>query len=316
MCIRNTHLEDWTLLHSTYGLNSSAQLRAALPIGALMCLAGCDIVGPGDSNEGCRTIWTIEGVATADSTSDERVSVIAHRGFADCFPENTVESIRGAISLGFPSVELDVRTTRDTRLVLMHDSTVTRTTTGVGYVSNLSLADLSKVNACPRRPDPCRIPTLSEALTPGGTKISFLLDLKGEFSREARARMIEVITAAGVMERTRLLSGSIPLLYFITREHPSVSTAFVYILGGGWEHRHAQTLSDLEVFGVETVVMFIGDIVAYPDVVAELDAEGFEVVAATVNTRAELDEVYAVGLRNVLSDVPIRALAQGPGVNE
>ena len=65
--------------------------------------------------------------------------------------------------------------TRDGIPLLMHDSSVKRTTTGVGYVSNLSRADLSRVSACPERPNRCRVPTLTEALSVRGDDVSFLL---------------------------------------------------------------------------------------------------------------------------------------------
>ena len=53
---------------------------------------------------------------------------VAHRGASGSHPENTLAAIRGAVRLGVDSVELDVRRSRDGALVLMHDTTLARTT--------------------------------------------------------------------------------------------------------------------------------------------------------------------------------------------
>jgi glycerophosphoryl diester phosphodiesterase len=67
--------------------------------------------------------------------------VIAHRGGADLFPENTLAAYEGAAALGCRAVEAgDLQLTADGVLVAMHDATVDRTTTGTGNVSDLSLA--------------------------------------------------------------------------------------------------------------------------------------------------------------------------------
>lgn len=53
---------------------------------------------------------------------------VAHRGASEVFPENTLASIRGALALGVDSIELDVQRSRDGALVLIHDTTLARTT--------------------------------------------------------------------------------------------------------------------------------------------------------------------------------------------
>jgi glycerophosphoryl diester phosphodiesterase len=57
-----------------------------------------------------------------------RVLNVAHRGASEEWPENTLASIRGALALGVDSIELDVQRSRDGALVLVHDTTLARTT--------------------------------------------------------------------------------------------------------------------------------------------------------------------------------------------
>ena len=93
--------------------------------------------------------------------------VIGHRGAAARAPENTLAGLRGAKQLGCEAVEFDVRLTADGGLVLCHDATLDRTTTGHGRVSARSLAEVRDYDAGVRF-NPAfageRVPTLNEAL--------------------------------------------------------------------------------------------------------------------------------------------------------
>ncbi|KRF07707.1 hypothetical protein ASG88_02500 [Nocardioides sp. Soil777] len=63
-----------------------------------------------------------------DRGDARRVLRIAHRGASADHPENTLASVRGAVRLGVDSIELDVQRSRDGALVVIHDTTLTRTT--------------------------------------------------------------------------------------------------------------------------------------------------------------------------------------------
>ena len=73
------------------------------------------------------------------------VIVVAHRGDWRNFPENSLEAIDNAIKMGVDVVELDVQRTKDGKLILMHDSTLNRTTTGEGQISEITLDSIQKV---------------------------------------------------------------------------------------------------------------------------------------------------------------------------
>jgi glycerophosphoryl diester phosphodiesterase len=77
----------------------------------------------------------------------ERPLIIAHRGQSLEVPENTTEAYRRAIELGVEMIEADVHISRDRKLVMMHDSTLDRTTDGHGPVSGLTSAELAELDA-------------------------------------------------------------------------------------------------------------------------------------------------------------------------
>ncbi|PLR99951.1 glycerophosphodiester phosphodiesterase [Bacillus sp. T33-2] len=93
--------------------------------------------------------------------------ILAHRGFAAAYPENTMKAFREAALAGADGLELDVQMTRDGQLVVIHDEKVDRTTDGTGYVKDYTYNDLRKLDAGSKwesiqRKEP--IPSLEELL--------------------------------------------------------------------------------------------------------------------------------------------------------
>jgi glycerophosphoryl diester phosphodiesterase len=101
--------------------------------------------------------------------------VVGHRGNAAHAPENTMESFHQAVALGVDALELDVHLSADGHVVVIHDSTIDRTTDGSGRVDRLTLAELQRADAgarftrdrgstWPHRDRGITIPTLDEVM--------------------------------------------------------------------------------------------------------------------------------------------------------
>ena len=73
--------------------------------------------------------------------------IFAHRGSKGTHPENTLEAFKEAVRLGVDGIELDVHLTKDGELAIIHDETVDRTTNGTGYVRDMTMAELKKLDA-------------------------------------------------------------------------------------------------------------------------------------------------------------------------
>ena len=72
------------------------------------------------------------------------VIVVCHRGDWRNFPENSIPAIESVIRMGADMVELDLKMTKDSVLVLSHDATINRCTTGRGRVSDYTYEELCK----------------------------------------------------------------------------------------------------------------------------------------------------------------------------
>lgn len=122
------------------------------------------------------------GSGAGASAPRRGVAVIAHRGAHEGAPENTLPAIQAAIDLGVDYVEIDVRTTKDGAIVLMHDGTVDRMTNGTGAVKDLTLAEIRALDAGAKFDSSfagTKVPTAEEALALMRGKIAAYVDMKG-----------------------------------------------------------------------------------------------------------------------------------------
>jgi glycerophosphoryl diester phosphodiesterase len=112
-----------------------------------------------------------------DPTNRE-ILVVAHRGIWREAPENSIAAIEKAIEFGVDIVEIDIAKTKDGALILMHDKTLERTTTGKGKVIDWTLDSLRtlKLKNGAGIHSKHRIPTLEEALIACKGKIMINLD--------------------------------------------------------------------------------------------------------------------------------------------
>ncbi|SKC16966.1 glycerophosphoryl diester phosphodiesterase [Dyadobacter psychrophilus] len=107
-----------------------------------------------------------------------KLVVIAHRGNHIAVPENTLAAAREAIASGADYVEVDLRTTKDGHLVVLHDATVDRTTNGAGKVSAMTLDEVKHLQVFNRNKKTNKIPEFREMLAVCKGKINIYLDFK------------------------------------------------------------------------------------------------------------------------------------------
>lgn len=172
---------------------------------ARLCLISCGIASLLllSAGEGS----TAEPATTPAQRRQEVANIrqrIAHRGASGERPECTLSAIRHAITAGATAVEVDVRSTRDQQLVILHDATLDRTTDGHGPLANATLAEVKQLDAG-RWFDPRyageRVPTLAETLAACRGKIDVLLDLK-EQGAEYDAAVAALVKKQGEPRRT------------------------------------------------------------------------------------------------------------------
>lgn len=91
--------------------------------------------------------WIAKRVPDHAYFNPDKFLVIAHRGGRSLGPESTLYTFRKAFELGVDVLEMDVRSTADGHLIILHDDRVDRTTNATGLVENFTLAELKKLDA-------------------------------------------------------------------------------------------------------------------------------------------------------------------------
>lgn len=235
-------------------------MRAAL-IAAALALAGCDQPA---ANEEALGTTIIDDSAPSFVSLDlpnyfnclrnrPATMVSAHRGGpAPGFAENSIPTFEHTLRAAPAFLEVDVSRTRDGVLVLMHDDTVDRTTTGRGVVSELTLADIKRLRL---RDEDGRIldaqpPTLREALDWAASGAVLELDVKRGVSYEDVAREVR---EAEAMYRVIFITYSVDGASRLARVAPE---AMIYTT--------IASISDLELLerrGVDLthIVAWLGD---------------------------------------------------------
>jgi glycerophosphoryl diester phosphodiesterase len=113
------------------------------------------------------------------TTLNNNILVVAHRGSHELVPENSLAAIQQSIDSEIDYVELDVRTTLDRNLVILHDNDLDRTTTGSGEIGKQNLRDVKQYFLrFGNKISSEKVPTLEEALLKAKGNILVNLDLK------------------------------------------------------------------------------------------------------------------------------------------
>lgn len=155
-----------------------------------------------------------------------KVLVAAHRGNSRYFPENTMPAFESALNMDIDMIETDLHMTKDGEIVMIHDSTVDRTTNGTGAVCDLTLAELRKLDAGSwkdARFKGTKIPTFLEflELVKDRRDLMFNIELKdypaeqGERAYESCNKIIGMMEEYGISERCVINSWRGKLLEYV-----------------------------------------------------------------------------------------------------
>ncbi|WP_017732397.1 glycerophosphodiester phosphodiesterase family protein [Nafulsella turpanensis] len=158
--------------------------------------------------------------------------VSAHRGGpAPAFPENAIETFARVLHHTYAIIETDISLTKDSLLVMMHDNTLDRTTTGKGPVIDYTLAEIQHLKLLDQEGNitPYRAPSLQEVLEWGRGKVVYTLDVKKSVPfemvvdavEEANAEAYSVIIAYSLRDALKIHELNPDLLISLSIQQPA-----------------------------------------------------------------------------------------------
>jgi len=231
-----------------------------------------------------------------------RPLVIAHRGASGTSPENTLAAFRRAVEIGADMIELDVQLTRDGAVVVIHDYTLERTTSGVGAVHETVLADLRRLDAgswfAPAFGGE-RVPTLAETLD--AVPLPINVELKPVGPGELEARALAVVEEAGALRRTIFSSFAMDALERVRARSAAAQLAVL------WE---TERVEDAVAWArrVGARALHLRKDTTTPRALEAAASAQLAVRVWTVNDQAEMQRLAAAGVGGIFTDFPERFL--------
>lgn len=212
---------------------------------------------------------------------------IGHRGVMGVEPENTLRSFLRAERAGMDAIELDLHLSKDSALVVMHDTEVDRTTDGTGALADHTLAELRTLDAGQGE----RIPVFEEVLDAVRSPI------QAEIKDAAAARSLaEVMHRRGLVERVEVSSFHDEAIAEIRSLVPGVRTVLIASRWG------ADIVDRALAVGAASLALSIRRLTL--EIVEKAHKEGIGVIGWVVNTQDQLRLARAFQLQAVTTDLP------------
>lgn len=223
--------------------------------------------------------------------------VIAHRGASAIAPENTLMAIEKAIDMGVDGIEIDVHGVDD-EVIVIHDRWLHRTTNGKGRISDLSFAELRKLDAGQGQ----QIPTLWEVMALVGGRCSLNIELKGISDVIPILRLVDrAVAELGFSPNQFLLSSfNHHLLFEIKQIRPDLQ---VGALTASCPLDYAAFAAVLQAYSVHIELNFVN-----PAFVADAKEKGLQVYVYTVDELPDMEMLASWGVDGIFTNVPDRAL--------
>ncbi len=261
-----------------------------------------------------------EARAIFQSEKKARPLVFAHRGGGGLYPENTLGAFEYSAKMGADVLELDVHSTADGALVVMHDGSVDRTTDGKGKISEMTLAEAKKLDAgylftkdngatFPFRGQKTTIPTLQEVFDALPT-MTFNIEPKQTtpsitkpLCEMIRARKMTEKVIVGSFRQTALDEFRATCPEVATSATPSEVSEFLAMYKTGIAASYAPPFQALQV---PVNAGFVN--VVSQGFIEAAHRQNLQVHVWTINETAEMQKLIEMNVDGIMTDYPDRLL--------
>ncbi|MDD3339695.1 MAG: glycerophosphodiester phosphodiesterase [Lachnospiraceae bacterium] len=238
--------------------------------------------------------------------------IFAHRGASAYAPENTLPAFRLAMEQGADGIELDVQLTKDGEVVVLHDETLDRTSTGKGLVKDYTLEELRTMSFHNHMEEHkgVAIPLLKEVLElvkPGRMEVNIELKTGIFWYPEIEKKTMDIVKAAGMEERVIYSSFNHYSIQEVRRLDPQAQTAYLF----------GDVILDVEKYAKNTGVDALHPAVYHlkmSDFMKRYKESGLKVRVWTVNKKEHMKEFMENGIEAVITNYPDIALDIRKGI--
>lgn len=224
------------------------------------------------------------------------MKVFAHRGASGNHPENTLRAIKAALDGDCDGIEIDIQSCKDD-FVVLHDSWLERTTTGLGKVSSYRFSELASVDAGQGEP----IPSLQQVFDLVGQHCELNIELKHIENLAGLVKLIQHNIALGTISAEQLIISSFnhPMLQQIKHALPTIR---IGALTASIPLDYALFAENLGAFSVNVDKDFVD--AAF---VTDAKQRGLKVFAYTVDKQEDIALMQTLGVDGIFSNYPCKA---------
>lgn len=232
--------------------------------------------------------------------------VIAHRGISGKAPENTIAAFSLACAAqGIDMIELDVRLSKDNDVIVLHDRTLQRTSTGNGVARNYSLEEIKEFDAGSWF-DPSfsneRIPTLREVLQLVNKQRWVDIELKSDFLHREQdglleRKVLDVVHDLGLAQHVFFSSFDHRMMSTLKRFDHGATTGVLYNV-----YRDYGRLPSKLAGRVGASIFVCAKRELTKRMVSDARQHGIGVYVYTLNTSANVNKMMELGVDGIISD--------------
>ena len=237
--------------------------------------------------------------------TNAQTKIIAHRGFSGVAPENTLIAFQKAIDSNADYIELDVRKTKNDSIIVIHDTSVDRTSSDdiKGIVSELNYSDLSNINVgYPSKFDDQyineKIPTLREVLqlTKGKIKVCIEIKVNG-----IETDVLRIVKYTGVNYYIIIFSFYFTVLTKIKQLDNNIPTLLLV------NKADSLTINSAKEIELSAIGVGYGTTVT-KEFIDSAHKNGMEVWKWTVNDEDKMVKLIDLGIDGIITNYPDKAL--------
>ena len=232
--------------------------------------------------------------------------IIGHRGARREAPENTLAGFRYLRNLGIHHVELDVRLSADNQLVVIHDSTVNRTSNGNGAVRAVNAAELGALDATARFSgwnQPSGIPLLRDVLTEWEELESIQLEVKSTEIADLHIianGLRDLVQERDLIDIATVTSMDTQLLAIMHQSAPDIRRGYVA------ERFTREPLAQCHLYDCSLLAVNYHRV--KPELITQAHDLGLEFSVWTVNDPNIAHRMRDWGADSIITDVPTQML--------
>ena len=232
----------------------------------------------------------------SDIQTQDKFTIVAHRGAAGKAPENTLAAVQQAIEDKADWIEIDVQETADGKVVVIHDSDFMKLAGNEIKVWDATLAQMGDIDIGSWF-DPSfsaeRVPTLREVLETARGKAKVVIELKYYgHDQKLEQRVVDIVEAAGMIDETAIMS----LKYDAVRK--------VRVLRPDWKIGLLSATAIGELSNLDTDFLAVATGMVSAGFVRRAHEAGKQVFVWTVNDPISMSSMMSLGVDGIITDEP------------